>query len=320
MYYVYVAVYGRANDLNMVGEHTIKPRELESQTPTLEDCEEVERERLRQKEIEWEDEMERQRVETQQAVYQDFYNKYVESLAAFETDSSSAEEDEPPTTSRPESKFKEERSKASAKSFLGDEQEKGVDDSSSDLDSNISQQADDEDPDLLTIGVEREKTWITMEDIELKRIQKLAAYLRNEPLLPSPPANCESLLHCEGLNFPLVHCAFENCEWISDSRPCLRCTVDENAWKRHVARGMWCELRGREHHRHGIIGCCGLETCLKQHIVDCHSDALLESFGEAELRQPFLGKKKIGVGGNTNSNLQKKGFGSSGDHWEVDLT
>ena len=25
VYYVYVAVYGRANDLNMVGEHTIKP-------------------------------------------------------------------------------------------------------------------------------------------------------------------------------------------------------------------------------------------------------------------------------------------------------
>ena len=128
--------------------------------------------------------------------------------------------------------------------------------------------------------------------MELRRIDKLATYLRKDPLLPSPPANSESLLNCEGLNFPLVHCAFENCEWVSDSRPCLRCTTDDHTWQEHVAGGMWCGLRCREDHRQGILGCCGLKTCLKQHIVDCHSDALLESCGEAEPCQLFFDKGK----------------------------
>ena len=35
----------------MVGEHTIRPRQLESVTPTLKVSEELERERLRQQEI-----------------------------------------------------------------------------------------------------------------------------------------------------------------------------------------------------------------------------------------------------------------------------
>ena len=222
-------------------------------------------------EIEDEDEMERDIEESYQRYYQGLVDAYLESLESLQTDDPA---DKKRTTSRPNRKGK------------GDE------DSESDFDSNLSEQADDEDPDLLTIGVETEKTWLTIEDMELARIDKLATYLRKDPLLPSPPANCESLLHCEGINFPLVHCAFENCEWVSDSRPCLRCAVDENTWDRHVAGGMWCALPGREHDRHGILGCCGQKTCLKQHIVDCHSDALLESCGEAELRQPFLERGK----------------------------
>ena len=330
MYYVYVAVYGRANAQNQVGAHTIRPRAQQSQPPTLEDGE-AERERLHQREIAWEDEMEEHRAESPQAdlqeaqavaetdassaesqaaaetdsssaeedseaererlrqreieleeetdrrqleILKDMHNQYMESLAAFETDASSAKENKPPTTSMPASKVK------------GDE------DSASDLDSNLSEQADDEDPDLLTIGVEADRTWLTIEDMELRRISKLATHLRKDPLLPSPPAHCEALLQREGLNFPLVHCAFENCEWVSDSRPCLRCTVDENTWPRHVAGGMWCELHGREQHRRGILGCCGQNTCLKHHIVARHSDALLESCGEAELRQPFFRKGK----------------------------
>ena len=247
----------------------------ETDSSSAEEDVEAEWERLRQRVIEWEDEMERQRL----ARYQDSYEQSIEALAAFDTDSATAKENKAPTTSRPESKVK------------GDE------DSASDLDSNLSEQADDEDPDLLTIGVEADRTWLTIEDMELRRISKLATHLRKDPLLPSPPANCESLLQCEGLNFPLVHCAFENCAWVSDSPPCLRCTVDENAWPRHVAGGMWCELRGREQHRHGILGCCGQETCLKHHIVACHSDALRESCGEAELQQPFFQKGKTDVRG-----------------------
>ena len=407
VYHVYVAVYGRANDQNMVGEHTIRPRQLEAVTTslkvseeleperqiaecpqvldaveaesspaahdlnvvqqpltkdrhmaeerhTLEDSEEEIRERLRQQEIleeerkrlswedlrvrrededhrqiaeipyldhaywfdcwkqslgqqeileeernrmSWEDlrvrgqdEDHRQIAERSQLDYAHCFETFMQSLDAAQKDDA---DHNPLTTSGQESKVK------------------GDADNASDLDSSLSEQADDEDPDLLTIGVEPERTWLTIEDMELRRIGKLATQLRKDPLLPLPPANGEPLLQCEGLNFPLVHCAFENCAWVSDSRPCLSCTVGETTWPRHVAGGMWCELRGREQHHHGILGCCGQETCLKQHIVDCHSDALLESCGEAELHQPFFRKGKTDVRSIKTATLCRDMHGTS---------
>ena len=143
----------------------------------------------------------------------------------------------------------------------------------------------------MTIGVEKDKTWLTMEDAELRRIERLSTYLRKDPLLPLPPANSEKLLKLEGLNLPLVHCAFENCGWVSDSRPCLRCIPDDDTQATQVAAGMWRVLPGREQSGHGILGCCGRDTCLKQHIVNCHSEALMESCGKAEL-QSFLQREK----------------------------
>ena len=189
------------------------------------------------------------------------------------------------------------KEKAEPRSAAKPEREaKNDDDSSSDLDSKLSEQADDEDPDLLTIGVEKDKTWLTMEDAELRRIERLSTYLRKDPLLPLPPANSDKLLKLEGLNLPLVHCAFENCGWVSDSRPCLRCIPDDDTQATQVAAGMWRVLPGREQSGHGILGCCGRETCLKQHIVNCHSEALMESCGKAELQSFFQHEKRRGKG------------------------
>ena len=68
VHYVYVAVYGLANEQNMVGEHTIRPRQLEPVTCTSRVSEEAEPERFRQQEIEDEDDFfHRQNAERKQA-------------------------------------------------------------------------------------------------------------------------------------------------------------------------------------------------------------------------------------------------------------
>ena len=63
----------------------------------------------------------------------------------------------------------------------------GCDDgNSSDFNSEISVQEEDADEDILTVRVDPEKTWITLEDEDIERIERLAQCIRCDPLLPPP--------------------------------------------------------------------------------------------------------------------------------------
>ena len=124
-----------------------------------------------------------------------------------------------------------------------------VSDSESDLISELSNQSDDADEELLTIGVEREHTLPrTLEDLDSQRIASLAQHLRPKPLEPPPPKayNDEKLLGLEGLRLPAVHCAFKGCAWISDQRPCLRVLTNAKSVRCYTKAGVWTGLPCRE--------------------------------------------------------------------------
>ena len=104
---------------------------------------------------------------------------------------------------------------------------KGQDSDWSDLNSELSDHAEDED--LLAVQVDPNKTWVTSEDRDLERIERLAHCLRCDPLLPPPlrgKHSSKSFTAVEGLNFPLVHCAFTGCSWVSDILPCNRSSIN----------------------------------------------------------------------------------------------
>ena len=154
--------------------------------------------------------------------------------------------------------------------------------SSSNLASSISSQEEDEDLDLLTVGVEANMKWRTLEDAEMDRIERLAQHLREDPLCPPPLDFGTDLLKQEGLNLPLVHCAFKGCSWISDTRPCLRASTDSRSSTVVTEKGQWTSLACRREMDNGIYGCCGEKTCLKQHIVDEHSGPLIDTCSEEQ--------------------------------------
>ena len=56
--------------------------------------------------------------------------------------------------------------------------------------------------------VEAKKSWTTLEDEDIERIERLGQRIRCDPLLPPP---LEGTARIEGLSLPLVHCAFEDC-------------------------------------------------------------------------------------------------------------
>ena len=145
--------------------------------------------------------------------------------------------------------------------------------------SSISSQEEDEDLDLLTIGVEANMTWQTLEDLEMQRIERLAQYIREDPLWPPLPSYGTELVLQEGLNLPLVHCAFRGCSWTSDSRPCLRASTSSSKTSFLTVRGVWQKSDCRQKNENGLCGCCGEPTCLKQHIVEQHSKLFIDSCG-----------------------------------------
>ena len=151
--------------------------------------------------------------------------------------------------------------------------------SASNFASSVSSQEEDEDLDVLTIGLEAGMTWKTLEDLELDRIERLAQHLREDPLCPPPLSFGAELLKQEGLNLPLVHCAFKGCSWISDARPCLRVATQEKSFRIVTEEGLWTKLACRNQREDGIFGCCGDKSCLKQHIVDDHSAPLIDTCG-----------------------------------------
>ena len=145
--------------------------------------------------------------------------------------------------------------------------------------SSISSQAEDEDLDLLTIGLEANMTWQTLEDLEIQRIERLAQYIREDPLWPPQPSYGMELMLQEGLNLPLVHCAFRGCTWTSDSRPCLRVYSNLAESSFFTVGGVWQKLDCKEKNEDSLYDCCRKQECLKQHIVEHHSKLFIESCG-----------------------------------------
>ena len=169
---------------------------------------------------------------------------------------------------------KNKKKKSQKKDVSSDEE-----DSVTSFGSSVSSQKEDEDLDLLTIGLEADMKWKTLEDVEMERIESLAQSLREDPLCPPPLNFGAELLKQEGLNLPLVHCAFKGCSWISESRPCLRTSTGAKALPIVTQQGLWTTIACRKQREDSIYGCCGEKTCLKQHIVDEHIDSLIESCG-----------------------------------------
>ena len=147
--------------------------------------------------------------------------------------------------------------------------------------SSVSAQEEDEDLELLTVGVEANRTWeATMEDRDMDRYESLAQkHIREDPLCPPCLTFDAEIMRHEGLNLPLVHCAFNGCSWTSDVRPCLRSATAAKSFPFVTEAGCWVPQVRRIQTDDGIYGCCDERSCLKQHIVDAHSAALIESCG-----------------------------------------
>ena len=65
---------------------------------------------------------------------------------------------------------------------------------------------------------EESMTWTTEQDMETRRVEHLAQYLRAHPLLPPDPqdATKDWLDATSGIKFPAIHCAFSGCAWTQD--------------------------------------------------------------------------------------------------------
>ena len=65
---------------------------------------------------------------------------------------------------------------------------------------------------------EESMTWTTEQDMETRRVEHLAQYLRAHPLLPPDPqdATKDWLDVMSGIKFPAIHCAFSGCAWTQD--------------------------------------------------------------------------------------------------------
>ena len=122
-------------------------------------------------------------------------------------------------------------------------------------------------------------TWQTLEDLEIQRIERLAQYIREDPLWPPQPSYGMELMLQEGLNLPLVHCVFRGCTWTSDSRPCLRAYSSLAESSFFTVGGVWQKLDYKERNEESLYYCCRKPTCLKQHIVEHHSKLFIESCG-----------------------------------------
>ena len=147
--------------------------------------------------------------------------------------------------------------------------------SESEGDSELSDQ--EEDTDALNVKVDVDKTWTTPEDADTLCIERLAQYLRPEPLLPpqlpqAPPGWPGAMT---GVKMPLCHCAFIGCNWTSNSKPCERlvCNDDDTG----VHNGEWKSIAERSKFDADIYGCCGDVECIKHHILAAHRTPLVES-------------------------------------------
>ena len=125
----------------------------------------------------------------------------------------------------------------------------------------------------MDFAVEPHKTWMTLEDEDMDRIERLALELRERPLMPPMPGDgtrhwpeCTS-----GIAFPSYHCAMRNCSWTSAHMPCF---LDRSVSNFVSQEGHWRLLQVSERIQNEGIGCCNLSTCLRQHLADAHSDVI----------------------------------------------
>ena len=117
----------------------------------------------------------------------------------------------------------------------------------------------------------------------MERFERLARCLRCDPLCPPPLQGFDgtkSVKAVEGLNLPLVHCAFDGCSWVSEALPCRRVSINAKARISCVVEGEWSTVACREKIDDDVYGCCGNDTCLKEHIVGCHRDVISETCGQ----------------------------------------
>ena len=105
---------------------------------------------------------------------------------------------------------------------LGKDDDDHASESSSDGDSmSDGSSAESELEDMFRVGVlpRSARTWMTEQDEELERIARLAACLRDQPLLPADPSDPQGVRSFEdlelldaGIHLPFSHCGFKNCK------------------------------------------------------------------------------------------------------------
>jgi hypothetical protein len=153
--------------------------------------------------------------------------------------------------------------------------EEDSDDDSEMSGSDLTEQTEDED--FLCVVVDKQKTWVTVEDENQYAVERLSEEFRMRPLLPPDPEDPRTDWSeaSSGIKFPKCHCAFSGCSWTSVRQPCEVRHPTKSYWK--VQNGGWKhELQVN----HTTFGCCSDAACLKEHILTHHYDTLIQACGQ----------------------------------------
>ena len=144
---------------------------------------------------------------------------------------------------------------------------------------------DDDIAAFLDIGVEPDKTWTTLEDRNLMRVEALSRKLRDRPLLPPHPDDARRpwLDTKSAVAFPACHCAVKGCPWTSDSTPCVAASCTDALW--YTQAGLWCEVPPRQEMNMEIFACCDDSRCLRQHLLEEHLELLDECCGRGAVER-----------------------------------
>ena len=79
-----------------------------------------------------------------------------------------------------------------------------------------------DDSDIFHLAVDPEKTWTTEQDQDEAKIEYIASLRRYNPLVPPDPIDTQSSSDWAdvhgGVALPRVHCVFQGCPWVKDSK------------------------------------------------------------------------------------------------------
>ena len=114
----------------------------------------------------------------------------------------------------------------------------------------------------------------------MDRIERLAAQLRQRPLMPPMPNDATTHWpECtSGIAFPSCHCAFRHCPWTSQRMPCSQRSPHTSVWT--SKEGHWRLVEPCLRTPTGSVACCGDKACLRQHLATDHSDVFDETCGQ----------------------------------------